>query len=116
MQSSPIAQQIEQLEAIYTFRNPHEISTFLAAHPSLADMLLQAYPHIQFYFPDSPCFLEVRSGLGTPENPQLFLFIVTTQEPQIALTALQKFVDAWWVENKPRAQGHLVIDVEFQAA
>lgn len=78
-------------------------------------------------FVDETC-AEIREVFGTsgelaiaryqdpdaPESgPSLYLLVRTTLEASIAGPLLDRFDEAWWLDNAPRAQGKLEVSLEF---
>jgi hypothetical protein len=54
------------LEKLYTFRRPMEVSEFLAAHPFLFPLLVEAHEKIGEYFgPQTDVVLESRHRSGS---------------------------------------------------
>lgn len=114
MQSTPLTHDLKSLEALYYLRGSAEIAVFLEKYGFLIPILLEAYPQIQAHFPDAVCALEVFVDPDSPGHQDLLLTISTTLDVDQAFATLKQFDKAWWVANMDRAQGYLIIDIEFQ--
>lgn len=113
MQLTTITSQLEHIEQLYTLREPPEVISFLAKHPYLPALLLEAYPNIQRHFPDAPAFLEVFSDPESAGHRELFLAIGTTLDADAAYEGIQRFNQDWWLKQARRSNGFLTISVEF---
>lgn len=113
MHATPITPLVIQVEQLYSLREPQQVVDFLATHPYLPALLIDAHPHIQHYFPNAPCFLEVFTDPESMGHQELFVNIGTTLDAGAAFQAIRSFDHAWWLAAARRANGFLTIDVEF---
>lgn len=61
----------QQLESLYTFREPETVVQYLEENPYLVPLLLEAPAHIHTVFPGAPLYLEV---LTDPEEGYTILW------------------------------------------
>lgn len=104
---------LHELEKDYTLQQPEVIYGFLEQHPELVSLVLEASRVLETYFPYT---LKVLKVVVDPEegDTQLVIFVETRLAPEDALTHLDRFDDAWWLEASDRAQGLLSINLEFK--
>lgn len=101
------------LDKFYQFRDHSEVKNYIRHNSLLVNVLLEALAKIRSYFgEDSQIALEV---VCDPEDgdTKLFAFILTSLSAQDALTQRDRMDEDWWLEASYRAQGKLIIDVEF---
>jgi hypothetical protein len=104
----------EALEKFYNFRRPVEVKGFLAAHPFLVPLLVEAYGKIAAYFEPQPeVVLEVVTDPEADDDRRLFVFIQTSLLPEEALDRLDRLDDDWWLDAGDRGEGKLCLHVEF---
>jgi hypothetical protein len=114
--SEPIRQAVKDTdEALgqFSLREGAEVRRFIGRSQSLLDLLSEARSHLSTYFPGSKLALRVITDPESVDDCQLVLFIMTNLAPENALSRLQQFDDAWWVDALDRAQGKLCITLEF---
>jgi hypothetical protein len=104
---------VELIKQKYSIRGDAEVFHFLEVYPFLAQLLIEAYPYIRKYFPQSKISLEMVSDPEEYGREQLVAFIKTDMEPQEAVEALSNFDKMWWLNALKRAQGNLCITVEY---
>lgn len=100
------------LERCYVLEQREQVQSFLARHPQLVPLLLEAFSVIQLYFERAQVVLR---PVDDPEGytfEQLGLFIlVPGDDPEKALEQLAAFDEGWWLDAMGRARGHLFITV-----
>jgi len=90
------------------------VRAFISANPYLADLLLEAHPHIEKHFgPNPQLALEVIVDPEEEDFEELFAYILTTLEPEVALARLDQFDEAWFLDQLARAAGKLNFNLEF---
>lgn len=105
---------LEDLERLYSFRQPIQVRTFLGEHAFLAPLLDAAYDIATRYFAPLSLALEVIADPDTADDQQLVLFVVLQGTPAEAFEKLQRFDDEWWLDAMDEAKGRLCISLEFQ--
>ncbi len=103
---------LDVLGVKYRFVDYSKVVRFLEENPYLVSLLLEALTPLQTYLPGASLFLEV---VIDPDALKGDEFIVTARRDwkvEEALEALDKFNDAWWLDNIQRADGKLTITVE----
>ncbi|MDZ7359927.1 MAG: hypothetical protein ONB46_04270 [candidate division KSB1 bacterium] len=104
----------EVLKKLYNFRRPVEVKDFLAAHPFLVQLLVEAHDKIGNYFgPQSKVVLEVVTDPEADDDRRLFAFIQTSLLPEEALDRLDRLDNDWWLDAADRGEGKLCLHVEF---
>jgi hypothetical protein len=105
-----ITEDLNQIEGLYTIKGRAEVLSFLQAHSALVPLLLEAASRLQTYFPDARLSLE---RIGDPEEPreQVFVGVASGLPVDQAIDRLRQFDHGWWLENGPRGQRKLGIDV-----
>lgn len=102
------------LADIYSVRDPSRVQGFLELHPSLAGLLLEAFPQIRGVFGrESAPVLEVLSDPESPSDDRLFVLVGTSSPVEEALGRLARLDETWWLRAMGRAESVLSIDVEF---
>ena len=104
----------EQLTHWYTLDTAGEAATFLDAHPGLTPLLLEAYPVLVQHFPQGELSLRVTHDPEGWDWSELVASINPGCEPTEAVTRLEQFDQAWWLGQLDRAQGLLVITVDYR--
>ncbi len=104
----------EMFQQWYVFRGGRtEMLRFLEKYPYLVSLLLEAYLHIEEFFPHSLVYLAVSTDLEEFSTDRLIAFISTDFDPDNALDALSAFDKKWWLSSLKRAHGKLCITLEF---
>ena len=103
----------DMIENQFNMSNRDTISEFLVDRTFLAQLLLELPEKIPVCFPDSQLSLEIWNDPEIEDNAKLLALIRTKLDPEEALDVMESFDREWWIENRPRTQGELVIDVEF---
>lgn len=108
----------EKLDKKFIFRERQEIVSFIASHPFLVSLLLEAEAKIKVNFPDSSLSLQVIADPESVGEAHLTLFIATGLSAEQALEKLEALFDSWWlatITKLPQEQrGVLNINVEFR--
>jgi len=104
----------EQLAHWYTLDAAGAAAAFLDAHPFLTPLLLEAYPVLVQHFPQAELSLEVECDPEGWNWCDLAATINPGCEPTEAVTRLEQFDQAWWLGQLDRAQGLLVITVDYR--
>jgi len=87
------------------------IARFLRQHRHLAPLLRDVRREVDAHFgPGTPVLLELATD---PEEGDMALFALIRTKLSVddALDRLDALFDAWWLDNLPRAQGLLHLDV-----
>ena len=88
------------IENLYLLYQPHEVRSFLARHPELFPVLLDARSWLGNYFPGAQATLEVvRDYDAQTDRTQLVAFIASGLEPDEAVSRLARFFEAWWMRS-----------------
>ena len=106
--------EIAHLQQLYTAESWEEIIEFLTGHPDLAPLLLEANPRLHDMFAGSQSVqLRLVPGYEEDEPTLLFADIVTTADPMLAFTQMNRFEDEWWLDAMTPSRGLLHFSVEF---
>lgn len=102
------------LDRSYTFRDRDDVTAFLADHPSLPDLLVEASSQIARLFPlPQPLALEVFHNLEEEAEGILFVVIPTKLAPDEALRLLTRLEDDWLVDAVRRTGGRFNVNTEY---
>lgn len=102
------------LDRTYTFRDREDVAAFLAEHPSLADLLVEASSRIARLFPlPQPLALEVFHNLEEEDEGILFVVVPTKLAPEEALRRLDRLRDEWLVDAVRRTRGRFNVNTEY---
>jgi hypothetical protein len=113
---TPLQQQevlLARLDELYQLRNQDEVKGYLRLHDSAINVLLEAPERVKSHFQrDTQIALEV---ITDPEDGdrKLFAFALTPLPAEEAMDRLEQFDEEWWFEASERAEGQLIVDVEF---
>lgn len=105
---------LEDLERLYSFREPIQVRTFLSEHAFLLPLLDAAHDITMRYFAPLSLSVEVIADPDSADDQQLVLFVVLQDTPAKAFEKLQRFDDEWWLDAMDEAKGRLCISLEFQ--
>jgi hypothetical protein len=102
---------LQSLKKFFVFTKTPDIENFLWSYRMLAPIILEAAPHFQSFFPDSPIALDVM----TEEGPTRTIYAIAQWpgDRTNARKALNAFEENWWLENLPKAAGRIVFDYEL---
>jgi hypothetical protein len=107
-------EQINVLAREYEIRNPSKVAEFLSENLFLLDLLKEIPAQIRKFFVEAqPLILEF---FWNPEDPtwhQLHVLVPTKFSVDEAFSTMEKFDEAWWLENFARADMKLQILKEY---
>ena len=98
----------------YIALHAEPVEQFLAAHPRVTQVLLEAKAPLQDAFGK-----DVQVSVTVTSNPEIvdgeFLVgsIQTSLSAGQAHACLDTFDESWWLDNAPRAQGQLIFTIAF---
>ena len=99
---------------LYITLNPEPVERFLAEHPSVTQVLIEARAPLQDAFgKDVQVSVTATSNSGVAEGEFLVSSIQTSLSAVQAHACLDTFDETWWLDNAPRAQGQLIFTVAF---
>lgn len=103
------------LDRSYTFRDRDDVTAFLAEHPSLPDLLVEASSRIARLFPlPQPLALEIFRNIEEDEAEGiLFVVIPTKLTPEEALRLLDRLDDDWLVDAVRQTRGRFNVNLEY---
>lgn len=114
--TTALPQSVEELTALYTFRDRETVVGFVTTHPHLVPLLVEARPEIARYFgPETPVVLEVIPDREAEGYSDLFALIQTALPGTEAAARLDQLDEAWWLDALERADCNLTIDIELGA-
>ena len=108
-----IAANFDSLAGLFVLADPAKVARFLAQHPELVGLLLEARPELRRCFGEAPVRLQVVSDPEAPGPIELFGYIATDLEASEALERLRRFDAEWFIEHRAEAGELLNFDVEF---
>ena len=113
--ADPSPATIADLEAIYQFREPDAVRSFLAAHPEILDVVIEAASKIPEFLPvEEPPVLElVRDHDDEDDDGDLFAVVSTRLEPEDLRPRMAEFRTAWLVDAVCRAQGRFNVGILY---
>lgn len=98
--SSNTASVRPEVEALYLLYQPDDVRDFLARHPELIPVLIEAYEQLESSFPGAQATLEVvRDYDARMDRTQLVVFIASGLGPDEAVSRLAEFFEAWWLRS-----------------
>ncbi|MEW6777509.1 MAG: hypothetical protein AB1405_14525 [Bdellovibrionota bacterium] len=101
---------LDDVIRLYEVPNEAEVKSFLQYNDYLVSLLNDAWFSVNDYFGfSSHIRLEVMTDPEAEGNSKLVMFILTPMPIEQALTALDAFDAAWWLDSLPRARGKLVV-------
>lgn len=99
--------KISLLQRMYLFTDIRLVEMFILKNPFLINLLFEAYFKIKEIFnSDIQLKLEI-------DDEKLYLYISTTNDPNIAYMLLDKLDANWWFSSCSRAKSKMNIDLEF---
>jgi hypothetical protein len=104
---------LEDLERLYSFRQPIKVKRFLGEHAFLIPLLDAAYDITTRYFAPLSLAIEVIADPDSTDDQQLVLFVLVESTPAEAFAKLQQFDNEWWLDAMDEARGRLCISLEF---
>ncbi len=116
---SPEQTAVRNLESLYTFRSKkgnaeHEIERFIAQHPAVAPVLLEAETALGRIFPGSSYSLEVKRDPDINEDNVVLAIGVdrNTADPRDAVRRLVSLQREWGLGANRRAGGKITVILE----
>lgn len=111
-----IAAAIDALERVYEFREPGEVRAFLAEHPDLLPLVVEAAAKIPEFLPsDLGIALDV---VWEPEDEddggELFALVPTELAPEDVRSRLALLDREWLIEAGRFAAGRFNVNVEYR--
>ncbi len=103
----------EQLAQWYILDAAGEAAVFLDTHPALTPLLLEGYPVVKKYFPQSRIALRVTCDPDALEWCELLAAIDPGCLPPEALDRYEQFKQNWWLAARHRTGQSLVIIVQY---
>lgn len=95
-----LIKDIELLERRYTFNNPIEAKGFLLRHDYLINLLFEAYEQIKRVFRESTVEVCLEYDRDPEEDFEgLFVIVRTNLPPEESLDLLDRFDEAWFLDN-----------------
>lgn len=105
---------LRQIADWYTVLQPQAVCKFIRRHPSLADLLIEAYaPLTDSFGPNPQVLLSVISDPEEAGLDELVGSIRTPLEPDEALERLDAFDEYWFLDQLNRANGKLNFNLDF---
>ncbi len=111
--TTDLTQKVDRIVAIYTMRDILGIRTYIRAHQTLADMLIEAYDQIARFFGPVPQIVLSIDGDPAGEDSELFGSILTPLDVPEALNNLNEFDQSWFLDQISRTEGKLNFNVTF---
>lgn len=107
--------ELAKIEKCFAFKDPGMVISFLSRNKFLAELLLEIHQQVGKYFNESlvSVTLEIYRGADTGEEDQLFVMVKSSQDSESAYKCLARLDEEWWLRELPRAEGKMVISVEF---
>lgn len=126
---NPVRQRLEEMLDAFTetpkpirtatpfeVQAPDEALTFLAKHSFLEPLLDEARAEITNLFgPDTTSALELITDPESDGSKKLILYIRPNLTVDEACDRLNRFDRDWWLDEIPRANGLLTVDVDFSS-
>ncbi len=113
------AQLVRYIEALsapewtlgFDLRNRQDVVRFVERQARVKALLAEARERIPEYFgDDAPLVLEMRTDPEWSCPPELFLYVVTTLEPEEVSRRLEALEDGWWLEAVGNAPVNLHVE------
>ena len=103
-----------QIEQYYQLPRRGEVIQWLEQYPVLVPLLLEARDKLWEHFGDAVVSLEVVIDPEMIGYAQLIAFIIPKAAPDEALDQLERFDDAWWLDNGEQGQDKLEFIVTYR--
>lgn len=99
---------------IYESSDLSGVAAFLAIHPFVKDLLLEAQPVVlRIWGSASKATLQIVNDPEVGGQEELFCLIQTDLAPETALQHLDEFDRSWWVDSVQRAEGKLNFALKY---
>lgn len=114
MAQSTIATKIEDLERYYRMPERDKIKAYLAAHPEIADLLLEARPHIELQFGrDVVVVLRLPRDWEGDEEEYLMAKIQSHDDVDTSMDQFDRLWEEWFSDASGRPESRpLYIGIE----
>lgn len=104
--------QLAEVRKCYVFRNDPHLESFLRSHRTLAQILLEAVPHLKQHF-GTDAVLSLRAPIDASGEETLYAVVMWPGATKEVRAAIASFDDGWWLRNVRRASGNLTITYEL---
>ena len=88
---------IGAVRSLYVFQDEALVTEYLERHRSLPPLLAEAERHLRQFFKDSVLSLSATSDEHGWD--MLYAFVHWSGEPDVAIDALHRFDESWWLAN-----------------
>ena len=95
----------DRVSDFYSVQGDASLGQFLREHPAIPHLLIEAVPELRRYFGDTEFALRLTSDDHGWET--LYVDALWHGQAHEAIAALDRFEDAWWIENSHAASGSL---------
>ena len=102
---------LSEVRKHYMFSDP-SVHSFLNTHPTIADILLEAEPHLKTCFGASAMF-SLRAPMDEAGSQTLYAVVLWPGNSRDVREALSRFDDSWWIPRCRRAPGYLTFTYEL---
>ena len=107
-------QSLRRIEELYSLNDRSTVKRFISNYPELANLLIEAFPHVQYHFGSYPDVeLEVIRDPESDNFEELFAYIRTPLPPEAALKKLDQLDEEWFLDQLPRTEGKFNFNLEF---
>src|SRR3954451_4509852 len=107
-------EMLQRLESLYTIEGLAAVRRFVAPVPFLVPLLLEAQEAINSHFPQAVLGLRLEVDPEVPSAEKLLATIAPASPPTEAADQFDRFLETWWIDAEDRAEGMLVILVEYR--
>jgi len=108
-------QQIDDLEAVYRFRQPEEVRAYLAANPDLLHLLREAAATIPaFVTPTGALELEVFQNPEAEDDTAIVPIVPVDRDGPSVLPAMDRLLREWQIDAARFAAGRFVVRHEYR--
>jgi hypothetical protein len=104
--------QLDAIRKCYVFANDPHLERFLRSHRTLAQILLEAAPHLRQHF-GTDTVLTLRAPVDASGEQTLYAVVMWPGATKDVRAAIDSFDNAWWLGNVRRASGNLTITYEL---
>jgi len=88
------------------------VVTFLAEHPNLTQVLLEAAPKLRAFF-GAETVINLRAPIDDSGSQTLYAVVMWPGKVRDVRDALARFDDAWWIARSRQASGYLTFTYEL---
>jgi hypothetical protein len=102
------------LASTFQITDGNDVRAFLAAHPTVVDLLFEIREEARRHFGDTPMKLEIfRDPESVDAEPVLFAVIQTHFDAPEALEHLRRFDYEWWLARRKESGTATVVSIDF---